>query len=160
MTFPRHPCSRHWNRSRTIPSSATSSPSGSTTTVITLSGLCRQPRLQFAPSAYLFLRRCHQPLPMRMTNPPRSSFRGTPASSSARLFITVIGQSLEIRVHLGSRYPFQVRHYHNDHQRRSQRKRHHCLRCQPAWFPECLRICVVPLFCSLNDKRMMSDIRK
>ena len=117
----------------------TSSPSGggSTTTVTTLSGLCGQPRLQFTPSAYLFLWWCHQPLSMRMTNPPHSSFRGTPASSSARLFITVVGQSLEIRVPLGSRHPFQVRHYHNDHQRCSQGK--HQLSsmstCLVPWIP-------------------------
>ena len=39
-------------------------------------------------------------------------------------------------------------------------KRSCCLRCQPAWFPECLRISVLPSFRSLNDERMLSDIRK
>ena len=54
--------------------------------------------------------------------PLRPSFRGTPASSSARLFTTLVGQSLEIRIPLGPRRPFQVRHYPSGHQRRSQRE--------------------------------------
>ena len=163
MSLFQHPCLRHWSWFRTIPSSATSCPAGSTA-VTTLSDLCGQLGLRFAPSAYLL------PVAMPPTAPnendqpftPASSKLPwkTPASSSVRQFITFVDQSSEIRIPLGPRRPFQVRHYHSDHQRRSQSKHRCCLRCQPARFPECLRICVLPPFHSLNDNRMLSDIRK
>ena len=88
--------------------------------------------------------------------PPHPSFRGTPALCSAPLFITLVGQSLEIRVPLDPRRQTLP-------QRSSaalSRKRRCCLRCQPAWFPEFLRICLFPPFWSLNDKRMLSDIKR